>query len=29
MSGPEPSLDDPKVNVKEYFKRFIKHKKNR
>ena len=27
MSGPEPSLDDPKVNVKEYFKRFIKPKK--
>ena len=27
MSVPEPSLDDPKVNVKEYFKRFIKPKK--
>ncbi len=27
MSGHEPSLDDPKVNVKEYFKRFIKPKK--
>ena len=27
MSGPEPSLDDPKVNIKEYFKRFIKPKK--
>ena len=27
MSGPEPSLDDPKINVKEYFKRFIKPKK--
>ena len=27
MSEPEPSLDDPKVNVKEYFKRFIKPKK--
>ena len=27
MSGIEHNLDDPKVNVKEYFKNFIKNKK--
>ena len=26
MSGIEQNLDDPKVNVKEYFKNFIKNK---
>jgi len=27
MSGIEQNLDDPKVNVKEYFKNFIRNKK--
>ena len=28
MSGVEQSLDDPNVNVKQFFKDFIKLKKN-